>query len=74
LSQKNLKNSIGYKDGKGGDISNDNMSQEDKVRKLHKDLLLNKKNLEYNQVNGKHFLELLNTTVSILQTLIPLKT
>jgi hypothetical protein len=37
---KNLKNSIGYKDGKGGDISNDNMSQEDKVRKLHKDLLL----------------------------------
>jgi hypothetical protein len=39
LSQKNLKNSIGY-DGKGGDISNDNMSQEDKVRKLHKDLLL----------------------------------
>jgi hypothetical protein len=71
---KNLKNSIGYKDGKGGDISNDNMSQEDKVRKLHKDLLLSKKNLEYNQVNGKHFLELLNTTVSILQTLIPLKT
>jgi hypothetical protein len=50
------------------------MSQEDKVRKLHKDLLLSKKNLEYNQVNGKHFLELLNTTVSILQTLIPLKT
>jgi hypothetical protein len=50
------------------------MSQEDKVRKLHKDLLLRIKNLEYNQVNGKHFLELLNTTVSILQTLIPLKT
>jgi hypothetical protein len=72
LSQKNLKTQSD-KDGKGGDISNDNMSQEDKVRKLHKDLLL-RKNLEYNQVNGKHFLELLNTTVSILQTLIPLKT
>jgi hypothetical protein len=40
---KKSKNSIGYKDGKGGDISNDNMSQEDKVRKLHKDLLLRKK-------------------------------
>jgi hypothetical protein len=70
---KNLKNSIGYKDGKGGDISNDNMSQEDKVRKLHKDLLLRIKKPRIQPSEWQTFLRALKY-YGILQTLIPLKT
>lgn len=67
--ERNLKNQIGYKDGKAPEIANANMSQEDKVKKLHKDLLLRLKKPRIQPSEWENFLRALRMSGIDLQNL-----